>query len=231
MSRKSVREELRRRLLDHLAIAETHAPQECVLDVRGVAAALHVNPTTLYKHGFNRDINAAERDSGKNAWGTGAAIEEDYFKNQIRALTDELEKERERSKNLVGRIAIMEANAARLGIDPEEMHQPILKPVRTMLRAGRGGGTTRADGRVQSGCDGENFYRQARTIPGIYLLLHQDQWASASGGRYGTIFPRHAAIGASDGAHARGKGLIERTPGVGRSIRLLITHDELPNLE
>jgi hypothetical protein len=69
----------------------------------------------------------------------GATIERDYFKNQIRALTEELEKERERSKNLVGRIAIMEANAARLGIDPEEMHQPILKPVRTMSRAGHGG--------------------------------------------------------------------------------------------
>jgi hypothetical protein len=67
----------------------------------------------------------------------GATIERDYFKNQIRALTEELEKERERSKNLVGRIAIMEANAARLG--PEEMHQPILKPVRTMSRAGQGG--------------------------------------------------------------------------------------------
>ena len=33
----------------------------------------------------------------------------------------------------------MEANAARLGFDPEEMHQPILKPVRTMSRAGQGG--------------------------------------------------------------------------------------------
>ena len=27
------------------------------------------------------------------------------------------------------------------------------------------------------------------------------------------------------------RGLIERTPGVGRSIRLLIPHDGLPNLE
>jgi len=30
----------------------------------------------------------------------------------------------------------MEANAARLGFDPEEMHKPILKPVRTISRAG-----------------------------------------------------------------------------------------------
>jgi hypothetical protein len=43
----------------------------------------------------------------------GAAVEEDYFKGENRRLTEELEKERERSKGLVGRIAIMEANAAR----------------------------------------------------------------------------------------------------------------------
>ena len=95
--------------------------------------------TTLYKYGFNREINAAEQRQRENAFIAGAAIEHDYFKNQIRALAEELEKERERSKGLVGRIAIMEANAARLGIDPEQMHAPILKPVRTMSRAGRGG--------------------------------------------------------------------------------------------
>jgi hypothetical protein len=32
----------------------------------------------------------------------------------------------------------MEANAARLGFDPEEMHKPILIPVRAMSRAGTG---------------------------------------------------------------------------------------------
>ena len=139
MSRKSVREELRQRLLDRLALAETHAPEECALDVRSVAAVLHVSPTTLYKYGFNREINAAEQRQRENAGSAGNTIEQDYFKNQIRALTEDLEKERERSKSLVGRIAIMEANAAKLGIDPEEMHKPILKPVRTMSRAGQGG--------------------------------------------------------------------------------------------
>ena len=138
MSRKSVREELKRRLLDHLAIAETHA-EECALDVRSVSAVLRVSPTTLYKYGFNGEINAAEQRRRENTSIAGATIEQDYFKSQIRALNEELEKERERSKSLVGRIAIMEANAARLGIDPEEMHKPILKPVRTTSRAGQGG--------------------------------------------------------------------------------------------
>jgi hypothetical protein len=142
MSRQSVREELKRLLMEHLAVAETHPPEECTLDVRSVAAFLRVSPTTLYKYGFNREVNAAEQRQRENTFIVGAAIEQDYFKGQIRSLTEELEKERVRSKELVGWIAIMEANAARLGFDPEEMHKPILKPVRTMSRAGanRGAG-------------------------------------------------------------------------------------------
>jgi hypothetical protein len=124
--------------MDHLAIAESHSPEEYALDVRSVAAALRTSPTTLYKYGLNREINAAAQRQRDNAGITGAAIARGYFKSEIRRLTEELEKERERSKGLVGRIAIMEANAARLGFDPEEMHRAILKPVRTTSRAGAG---------------------------------------------------------------------------------------------
>jgi hypothetical protein len=105
-------------------------------DVRSVAAALGVSPTTLYKYGLNGEINAAERRQRENAPLSGAAIERRYFQDQITHLNAQLEQERERSKGLVRRIAIMEANAARLGFDPEEMHKPILKPVRAMSRTG-----------------------------------------------------------------------------------------------
>jgi len=122
--------------MEQLAIAETHSPEEFALDVRSVAAALQVSPTTIYKYGFNREINAADERQRRNAVIAGGVIEQNFFKGEIRKLAEELEKERERSKGLVGRIAIMEANAARLGFDPEEMYKPILKPVRTMSRAG-----------------------------------------------------------------------------------------------
>ena len=108
VERQSVREELKRRLLDHLAIAETQAPEEYALDVRSVSVDLRVSPTTLYKYGFNREINAAKKRQRGNKSTAGAAIEQDYFGNQIIALTEERDKERERSKGLVGRIAVME---------------------------------------------------------------------------------------------------------------------------
>jgi hypothetical protein len=136
MPRSSVREDLLRRLREHLAVAEAHAPEESPLDVRGVAAALGVSPTTLYKYGFNREINAAEHRQRTNGHVSGTEIERRSFHDQVQGLSQELEKERERNRALVARIAIMEANAARLGFDPEEMYKPILKPVRTTPRAG-----------------------------------------------------------------------------------------------
>ena len=139
MPRLSVREDLQRRLRDHIAIIETHPAEECPLDVRAVAAALGVSPTTLYKYGFNREINAAALRQRENGAISGVSIEQRYFSTQVSALTELLEKERERNRGLVGHIAIMEVNAARLGFDPEEMHKAILKPERTVSRAGAGG--------------------------------------------------------------------------------------------
>jgi hypothetical protein len=37
---------------------------------------------------------------------------------------------------LLAHLAIIEANAVRLGIDPEELYKPILKPVHMVSRAG-----------------------------------------------------------------------------------------------
>ncbi len=145
MPRLSIHDELKHRLREHLALAETHPPQECPLDVRSVASLLRVSPTTLYKYGLNREINAAEQRQREETGRAGAVTEQQIYKDRIRDLTQELENERQRSKKLVARIAVMEANAARLGLDPEEMHRPLLKPLRSVSRAGGGNsaGTTR----------------------------------------------------------------------------------------
>jgi hypothetical protein len=136
MPRVSIRDQLHQRLRDHLAIAEAHPPSEMALDVRSVATALRISPTTLYKYGFNDDINAAEQRQQENASLSGAEIEKRFFEGQADQLRIELEMERERNRQLVGRIAVIEANAGRLGIDPEELYRAILKPVRSMSRAG-----------------------------------------------------------------------------------------------
>ena len=136
MPRVSVRNQLCQRLRDYLAVAEAHSPSEMALDVRSVATALRISPTTLYKYGFNDDINAAERRQRESALLSGPEIEKRFFEGQAEHLRTELEMERERNRQLVGRIAVIEANAGRLGIDPEELYRAVLKPVRSMSRAG-----------------------------------------------------------------------------------------------
>jgi hypothetical protein len=136
MPRLSIRDQLCQRLRDYLAIAEAHPPSEMPLDVRSVATALRISPTTLYKYGFNDDINVAERRQRESALLSGTEIEKRFVEGQAEQLRTELEMERERNRQLVGRIAVIEANAGRLGIDPEELYRAILKPVRSMSRAG-----------------------------------------------------------------------------------------------
>lgn len=130
---------------EHLALDEPHPPQECPLDVRSAASLLRVSPTTLYKYGLNREINAAKQVQREETGRAVAVTEQPIYKDRIRDLKEELKNERQRSQNLVARIAVMEANAARLGPDPEEMHRPLLKPLRSVSPAGGGNssGTTR----------------------------------------------------------------------------------------
>lgn len=80
MPRASVQEDLQRRLREHLRVAETLPMEECPLDLRSVAVALGVSPTTLYKYDFNSEINAAEQRQRENGFISAAAIEQDYFK-------------------------------------------------------------------------------------------------------------------------------------------------------
>jgi hypothetical protein len=94
MSRPSVRDELTRRLMEHLAIAETHPPEKCSLDLRSVAAT--------------RPSSGSERTGSSPA----PQFEQDYFKGEIRKLTEDVEKERERCKGLAGRIAITVSGGA-----------------------------------------------------------------------------------------------------------------------
>lgn len=136
MPRVSIRNQLHQRLRDYLAVAEAHPPSEMSLDVRSVASALRISPTTLYKYGFNDDINTAERRQRESALLSGPEIEKRFFEGQAEQLRTELEMEREKNRQLVGRIAVIEANAGRLGIDPEELYRAVLKPVRSISRAG-----------------------------------------------------------------------------------------------
>jgi hypothetical protein len=122
--------------------------EECPLEVRSVAAALSVSPTTLYKYGFNREINAAEQCRRENGHVWGWEIERRSFHDQVHGYRRTWSRSVSAIKRSwhVSRLWKL-TNDARLGFDPEEMYSPILKPKRTTSRTGSGRHGSRSNGR------------------------------------------------------------------------------------
>jgi hypothetical protein len=97
-----------------------------------VARALEFSRTTLYKYGLDKEIKAAdqrrqERLSAEGKTTKGSKLNDT---NQRLKRRGELKQAEKRNKALVERLNTVEANAARLGIDPEELYKPVLKPLR-----------------------------------------------------------------------------------------------------
>lgn len=137
MPRQSQQEELTTALHVYLVTAEKHTPEEYPLDVRSVAKALGVSPTTVYKYRLQEHICAAAQRQQENAKQVSKRPDLHSPKERLQKLGEELKQAEERNKNLVARLALVEANVARLGIDPEELYRPVLKPVRTVSHAGK----------------------------------------------------------------------------------------------
>lgn len=138
MPRQSQQEELTTALHTYLAIAEQHSSEEYPLDCRSVSKVLGVSPTTLYKYQLQEPIREAVQHQQEN---TKQASKKPTHspKERLQKLGEELKLAEGRNKHLVARLALVEANAARLGLDPEELYRPVMKPVRTHSYAGKSG--------------------------------------------------------------------------------------------
>jgi predicted RNase H-like nuclease (RuvC/YqgF family) len=139
MSRQSKQEELTAALHSYLSIAEVHTPEEYPLDCRSVARALGVSPTTLYKYQLQKHISAAEQRQHERDKQTSKTPRCTISKERLQRLEETAKQAEERNKHLVARLALVEANSARLGIDPEELYRPVMKPIRTVSHAGKSG--------------------------------------------------------------------------------------------
>jgi hypothetical protein len=138
MGRKCKKGEVTNAVRAFLATAVTQPPDEYAIDVKSVAAAIGVSRTSLYKYDLAVEIKAAAGCQQEQLDLSGAARQQRRLSNVVRQLRQELELAEARNKALLGQINIMEANAARLGVDPEELYRPLAKPVRSVSQAGRG---------------------------------------------------------------------------------------------
>lgn len=138
MGRKCKKTEVTDAVRAFLATAVTLPPDECAIDVKNVAAAVGVSRTSLYKYDLAAEIKAAADRQRGNVGLSDATLPPYRLGNVVHQLRQELALAEARNKALLGQINIIEANAARLGVDPEELYRPLAKPVRSVSQAGRG---------------------------------------------------------------------------------------------
>jgi hypothetical protein len=136
MGRKNKQAEVTAAVRRYLEIDGERLQDEQRLDIRHVASAVGASRTTLYKYGLDEEIKAARQEQAALS---GRAGPEHYLDNQARQLREALQQAEARNKALVGQITLIEANAARMGIDPEELYRPIAQPDRSVSHAGRRG--------------------------------------------------------------------------------------------
>lgn len=138
MGRKNKQKQVTDAVQDYLENAENQTPDEAIINVKSVAAVLGVSRTSLYKYELDSAIKAAAKRQRERMGLDEPAVKRRRASDIALKLRADLHLAEERNKGLVAQICLIEANAARLGIDPEELYQPLAKPVRSVSHAGRG---------------------------------------------------------------------------------------------
>ena len=136
MPRSSKEEEVRKKVLAYLKTAEVGDPADFPIDVRNISRRVRCSPTTIYKYSLEDEISTARKRQANNNPEARRASKRQKDKNAIRAVRSELEEHTKINKGLVARLALVEYNAARRGIDPEDLYKPMPKPIRSASRAG-----------------------------------------------------------------------------------------------
>jgi hypothetical protein len=139
MGCKSKQTEVSTAVRAYLLSGESQPPAQCQLDVAHVAAAVGVSRTSIYKYGLVEEIRAAAQRQRERAGKLAGNNAGDRQRETIQRLRQELKQAEERNRLLLVQLILIEANAARLGIDPEELYQSLMKPIRSVSRHGRTG--------------------------------------------------------------------------------------------
>lgn len=131
MGRKSRRDTITEAVRAYLAEAETQPADTHPLDIGSVAIAVGCARSSIYNYGLQDEILAASQRQHEleQTQPTG-------LKGLIHQLRDEIAAMETRNLALLERLNLVEANAVRLGVDPEELYRALLKPPRQTPRTG-----------------------------------------------------------------------------------------------
>jgi hypothetical protein len=136
MPRRNRASEIRQAAEAYIAEAEFQTPDQAPLDVKFLAKTLKVSRTTLYEYGIDEDLKQAAERQRKRIHEADLPMHKRSLEVRLHAAHEALKTVEARNTALLARMAIIEANVTQLGIDPEILYKPILKPVHTVSRAG-----------------------------------------------------------------------------------------------
>jgi hypothetical protein len=135
----SKKTETQQKVRSYLRRAVDLPPQEAPINYSVLQRKTGIDRRTVKKH-MRYEIEQAIREQALNENGASPADKEaEAFKEQMRRRDRRIESLKETNTNLLVRLALVEANAQRLGIDPDELYKPLRRPDRSVSKAGQGG--------------------------------------------------------------------------------------------
>ena len=138
MARPSERDLIEPKVREYCNRAVKTTAEEMPLSYLGMSQRLNVNRATLKKYFSSLIKKAQHKQQGNSKTGERKRRPLECAE-KLRNRDQEISALTERNKALLALNALVELNAARLGINPEELYAPVPKPDRRVSRAGRSG--------------------------------------------------------------------------------------------
>jgi len=133
MARPSIQIAVTEKVKAYIETALKTSPQLMPLSTLAVANAIGNDRRVLKKYRLDEEIaNAAKLQ--RRAHRTGADKARRTLDERLSALASERDQMAMQVNTLVGRLALIEGNAKRLGIDPEDLYRPLAPPDRRVAR-------------------------------------------------------------------------------------------------
>lgn len=145
MARPSIEGQVKEKVSQYIDWAMVSSPNAMPLSTLAVSAAIGHGRRVLKKYGQDLVIARAGRKMARSLR-TGADEKRRSAEERIEAIHLKNKQLEGRSNALLARLALIEGNAKRLGIDPEELYKPLVPPDR------RVSGVFKSKGRQHSGC-------------------------------------------------------------------------------
>lgn len=136
MGRPPERAETLKKVKEYLGQAETHPPRDMPINFSAIAHATGIDRRTIKRHAA-KEVEAAKKGQAREQMSPRRREEEAYL-DKLREKDEERAVWRGKYENMLERAFLIEANAQRLGIDPDTLYQEVERPDRTVSRAGRG---------------------------------------------------------------------------------------------